>query len=52
MSLNVTQDAKGALLVSIINKYTRYYTETLRGERFINKELSGSARMNTIIEDF
>ena len=52
MSLHVSDDSKGALLVSIINKYTRYYTETLKGERFINNELSGAARINTVIEDF
>ena len=52
MNLNVSNDSKGALLVSIINKYTRYYTETLKGERFINNELSGAARINTVIEVF
>jgi len=44
--------SKGALLVSIINRYVRYYQETLRGEFFINNELCGGAKINIIFDEF
>ena len=44
--------SKGALLISIINKYCKYYTDTLKGEFFINKELCGGAKINTLFDEY
>jgi len=47
-----SNNSKGALLISIINKYAKYYCDTLKGEFFINRELCGGAKINTLFEEY
>lgn len=44
--------SKGALLISIINKYCKFYVDTLKGDVFINNELCGGAKINALFEQF
>lgn len=47
-----SSSSKGALLISIINKYAKFYTDTLRGDFFIDKELCGGAKINNLFEQY
>lgn len=47
-----SSQSKGALLISIINKYCRFYVDTLKGDFFINNELCGGAKINALLEQF
>lgn len=53
MVLNFTKsnDSKGALLVSVINKFCKLYSQSLKGE-FFTKELSGGAKINEVLVKF
>jgi replication fork clamp-binding protein CrfC len=44
--------SKGALLISIINKYCKFYVDTLKGDFFINNELCGGAKINALFEQY
>lgn len=44
--------SKGALLISLINKYCKFYTDTLKGDFFINNELCGGAKINALFEQY
>lgn len=44
--------SKGALLISIINKYCKFYIDTLKGDFFINNELCGGAKINALFEQY
>jgi hypothetical protein len=44
--------SKGALLISIINKYCKHYVDTLKGDFFINNELCGGAKINALFEQY
>lgn len=47
-----SNNSRGALLISLINKYSKYYIETLRGNFFIDKELCGGAKINTLFDNY
>lgn len=47
-----SSNSKGALLISLINKYCKFYTDTLKGDFFINNELCGGAKINALFEQY
>ena len=47
-----SNNSKGALLISIIKKYAKFYSDTLKGDFFIDKELCGGAKINALFEQF
>jgi hypothetical protein len=38
------------MLISVINKYSKTFSESVRGERVDSKELSGGAKINQIFD--
>ena len=38
-------------MISLLNKYNKYYSDTLKGEYFIENELCGGAKINYILDN-
>lgn len=47
-----SNSSKGALLISIINKYCKVYAGSLNGEIYLEKEVSGGAKISKILGQF
>ena len=43
--------SKAALLISLLNKYNKFFTATLNGESFIENDLCGGAKINYILDN-
>jgi len=39
------------MMIALLNKYNKLFTETLRGEHFIENELCGGAKINYLLDN-